>query len=362
MQFLTTGTKLARSILNESGINTPWVTAADLEGEASESLAFTMPNLVKVPNAGLVGGIPYNTNVSNDYWTHSLLTITNRANPIQMAKHLKRHAAGPVTSTAVVGSAGVFDHTFSVLSLDADPQLAGSTYIVKYGGLYFLLYSMISNNFSLNHANGQPPRFTDELVGTGGFKWVDEIAGFGGVVPNMSPDQKYFGSAMVRLQLNDGALKNITALGRYVSYALTASNNLITDDRQGGDPIQVKTGGDITNPEQGAYVRQLLRNVPTHGVQVRITVNENRDEFMNHWNNTVVQSLAFLQTGPKIGATVSNYECELITPRSIIETHQPDDANNKALVALNFMPLWDEPGGESGLWKVRIRNGSATLA
>jgi hypothetical protein len=237
---LTSATKQAASLLPEPAINTPYTAAANFEGEATQTFNFTMPNLQQTPNTGLVGSGPDATDVTAGYWTQPGVQTQNRVNTGQMAKRLVRHMGGG--SQDVVVATGVWDHFITLRPYDGNPQLDGTTFIVKYGGLDFILSSMVSNVFRIQHQNGADPVFTNALLGTGKHQWVGDVSPAFGAIPRFNALQNYGRGATCYLTLNDGQVRNLSSLGRYRQFTMEANNNLKANDQRGGDPLVADVG------------------------------------------------------------------------------------------------------------------------
>lgn len=359
---LTSNTQIGSSLLPEAPFNTMYELLADFEGEGTQSFDFTPPNLEKIVNEGLIGdGEEWATQTDNDYWSQPAIRISDRVNGKLFGKHLRRHLNGDVTDTAVAGSVGAYDHVIQQAAPDTDPQVLGSTYLVKWGGLRFVLGGMSSNSLSISHDGAAQPNYVDELIGTGNHTFMDLLAVPIADVPKFVIQQNYMKGNAVSVSWNNGSLQDMTASARYRSFSFQSSNAL-QSERVSGDPtLPVDIYPDVDAEDTGAYIRAITRGgVRPLTLQVGVLVHRTeRLEFENHAQNKVLTDFRILMRGRKVGATVALHEAELIVPKTVIQVVGAQDRADKSLITLGFTPLKD--AAQVGLWYARIRNGTATL-
>lgn len=355
MDFRTLNAILAISKAPETALNTIKRLAAEFDGAVTSALNVGLPNIEKIGNEALIGsGNEWETDFINDYLGNPSITFSDRLNTKQFALLSARHLGGTITSTEVGVGSGVFDHVIQMMASDVDPTPKASTVAGKFGGLDLILGGMICNSLGIGYGDNQLPTYTAELLGTGYYeRMADQTPPL--VLP-APVSQNYTGSAAaIVCQLNDGSLLDLSAVGRLQSFNLQSSINVDLGDRRPGDPFI--TSGDI---ESGAYTPRASRG--TRDVQVTVGVynNENRREWNAHLDNVIINNLTWKAVGRKIAATAHSHEIEVTIPESIIRAVSLGDNREKQILQLTFNKL--KKTTETGIWKLRIRNASATLA
>lgn len=353
MDFLVKNTPLGISAEPEDTFDALKTASSDYLTAVTQQLQVTIPNLEKVSDAGVIGNGGYVTAHVNDYFSHSGITITDRLNTSLAAIYLARILGGDITTEEVTEDVS-WDHTIEVLALDQDPQLVSSSFAFKAGGLDLLLSGMVGNGFSLNFADAAAPTFAAEFVGSGSFDYWSNQSPAIAALPAFVPQNYMLTSAAIECSYNDGTLLNLSSVGRFKGISLQHNNNTITGDRRPGDKLLV-TG----NPDKGAIVKRLTRDVPSLAVQLQLFIDQNKREWTNHLDNVTINNLTFKAIGPKIGASTDRHEVEFIVPKGIFTVPQVPGDGQKHTLTLNLEPQLKS--GEKGYFKVRVRNGSDTL-
>lgn len=338
----------------ESALNTLKTLQADFTAAVTQQLQVSIPNLEKITDGGLVGsGHGYATRHDNDYFGHPVITMSDRLNTSLFALYVKSILGGIVTDTEVT-AAESYDHVIQVLAHDQDPQLISRTFALKVGGLDLLLGGMVGNSLSLNFADAGAPQFSAEFIGTGIFDYM--AAQTPALVLPAFTAQNYMGtSAAIVCSFNDGTLLDLSNVGRFKSITIQHNNNTVTNDRRPGDGL--RTSGD---PDSGAYVKRLTRDVPSLSLQFQVYVDGNKREWLDVLNNTQITDFKFKAVGRKIGASTDRHECEFTVPQGVFLDPQITPDGRKHVMSFTLSP--ELKSGEKGYWKARIRNGAATIA
>lgn len=344
---------LALSKLPETSLNSMFVLAADFDGAVTTALNITKPNIEKIPNTGLIGLVnEFATQHDNDYITHPGITLQDRVNVNQFATLAARFLSGGIVD-AVAHASDAYDHTISMLAASADPQLKSSTVAAKLGGDDLILAGMVANTLQVQMQNGAAPTYQVALVGSGKFDFMGTQT-----IPLVLPmptAQKYVkGGFGVGVTMTIGSALDLGNLGRVKGFNFQASNAVITNDRRAGDPERVSG-----NIDGGFYSRNMTHGgARTASLTVDLYKDANKVELNAHLNNTRVSDISLKFTGAQI-STIYYNEVEIIIPQAIIGVNQVRDDAGKLVDQLDFQ--LENKSGETGPFKIRVRNGAATL-
>jgi hypothetical protein len=336
----------------ETAWNTPKTLAADYDRARTNALNITIPGVEKLFDKGLIGsGDEFATEAVPDYMRHTGITFSDRLNVTQMAKLIAGGLSGDITDTVVTAAAS-WDHKVEWKAGSLDPQLKSRTIAFKLGGLDFMLPGMVVNGINISAQGGSAPTYQIEMVGSGDFEYMaDQTPAL--VLP-ASIAQRYVGQrSQVAVEFNDGTVFDLGAVGRLDSFNMQFSNNLITNERKLGDPLQ-----NAADNNTGAIPRQLTRGERTATASIGMYVGDDKRGYLAHLANTEIASLKFKATSHNFITGTDKYEAEIVFPKAVITL--PDlGGDRKGIMTLNIEPVI--ASGEDGLFYMRFRDDVATL-
>jgi hypothetical protein len=337
------------------------VAGDDFMTALANAIAPSVPQAESISDEDMVGdGEEHAKDTRLYYWTQNPYTYQGKLNTESCATLAIRGFGGPVDDTPVAGETGAHDHEVPMAQRTDGIESVLSTWVHNIGGADMLFSSMGVNRFGVSQAGAAEPQFSCELIGTGHWMRIRDIApGF--ELPD-PVEHHYMHGAALLLTLNDGTSKDLSAAGRIRNSAFDLSNNLVVgpDARTPGDPFLVALS-DVTSDGilSGAYVRVLNRGKRAATAQVKLTLDEDLGEIEWLKNGTVITSLSAKFVGQKIAGTQARHEFEWIVPKSKIENIAGDTEGDRSAITLNFKPLKDPT--TKGLAKLRIRNGQTTM-
>lgn len=356
--FLIINSNIALTKTPESAFSVMKTLAADFDGAVTNALNVRIPITSKILNKGLIGkGDEWASRADPDYAEHTGMTFSDRVNTDQFARLAARTLSGDITSTEVTPGSGVYDHVVEMKRSNLDPQLKSSSVAFELGGYDLILAGMVGNSLSVSVQGGNAPQGQVELIGGGLHEFMaDQTPAL--VLPD-PVDMNYVGQrSQSTFEFNDGTVFDVTGVGRLDSFNLNFSNNLVTNERRIGDPLV-----DAASDNSGAHVRQLTRgDERTLTLSAGIYVAADKRGYLAHLNNTEITNLKLKSVGNrKIAATSYYHEVEVIVPKATIISAEMG-GDRKGIVTFNFEPLFNPAGSEDGPFKMRFRNGTATLA
>lgn len=351
-EFLLSDLQIAMSLLPETAINTPFSLTADFIGVRANALPPHVPQVQTVDNMDMIGGgDEFADDVRLYNWLQQPLTLSGKLNAETAAYWLIRALNGTVTDAAVTAATS-YDHSVPMQTRAQGRTPKYTTLIMNLGGADVVLASMAVNSFSISQQGTNEPQFSVELIGTGNFRRLRDIAP--AIVMPYPTEHHYFHGAAAVIVLNDGVVKNLSSLARVRSWSVGIQNNLVVGDRRPGDPF--KTAGDVRT---GAYVRSLLRGKRTASAQLKLALDENLDELDWLTDDTTLTGLSIKNVGEPIGATPEKFEVEWKVPNFKVQAITGDSEGDDATLTVNFSPLRDAVSG--GLVTARVRNNIAAM-
>jgi hypothetical protein len=328
---------------------------ADFDGAVTNALNVTFPNIEKIPNTGLIGlQQEWATQHENDYLTHPGMTLSDRVNTSQFATLLAMFLSGDITATDLpTGTPVAYDQEIEMLDQSVSSLLKAATVPADLGGSDLLLAGMVANTLQIQHQNGAPATYQVGLVGNGYFEYMSSQTP--ALVIAEPVAQKYTkGGYGISFKLTNGSLVDYTGARRLKAFNFNANNNVVLNDRRGGDAPRV--AGDLESGFHQAYMECGAQRPAS--LTADVFADGNKTEFVAHLNNTPITDIRLKMTGGVISGIYSN-EVEIIIPKAIIRTHQGRDENGKLINQLEFD--FQKATGEVGLWKARVRQAAATL-
>jgi hypothetical protein len=333
--YLSRDVKLGLSVLPETAYNTIFSTAPDYEPIITKTAFYVLPQMEKTDDAGRIGnGTEFATYICNSYWSHPAVNINDDVNVDAAGRLLLRALGGPVVDTAA--GTGT-KHSAAMLPVAAGRQLPSSDFLSTLGGADFILAGMCVERYRLSQNRADVPQYSCDLIGSGKYVRPSAIT----LTGSAATIQCLTGNDVVLAWTDSGGRKTITAQGcRVRSWFVEIVNNLKQNDRCAGDP-QLAEG----TCAPAGYVRKLLRGSRAVTAQIVITLDSTVPEWIQMACNEILTDLTFTVNGPVIGAGPTKNSLEVVIPKSTIRATTSGDDNDDAVIALDFVAMYDPSTG-----------------
>lgn len=344
----TENTQIAISTLCETAFNTPRTAAIDFEGLPTTEPFFLLPKVEKVNDAGRVGrNAP--THLCNTYWSHSDVSIKDDVDTNVPAKLFRRALGGAVNSVLV--TAGVYDHTFTILPPQVGDVLPSFNILAILGLSDFILAGVMTDTIKFSQKNAERVQYEASLVGSGKFVNPTGIS----IFPTMAatPCMDGYKVDIKYTDADNTTVINLSTLGKVSEWMVEHKNNVRRDKRRAGDPVQT-----VGTTGTAAYTRKQPRGKYETTAQITVDFADLSD-WTKSVKNEQLYNMSFLIPGPQITPT-HRHEFEIIIPVFTFDTPETADDDGDATTPINIVCLEDPV--TKGTLKARIRNTVATLA
>lgn len=333
--FLSRDVKLGLSKLPETAFNTPYTTASDFEPIITKTAFYVLPAMEKTDDAGRIGnGTEFATYICNSYWSHPAVNINDDVNVEACGRLWLRTLGGPVVDTAA-GTGTT--HSAAMLPVAAGRQLPSSDFLSTLGGADFLLAGMVPERFRFSQNRADVPQYSCDLIGSGKHARPSGIT----LTGSAATIQCLTGNDVSIAWTDTSGRRTVTAEAcRVRSWFFEVVNNLKQNDRCAGDP-QLAEG--VCAP--AGYVRKLLRGSRAVTAQVVITLDSTVPEWIQMACNEVLTDVTFTINGPVIGVGPTKNSVVANIPKATIRGTTSGDDNDDAVIALDFVAMYDPTTG-----------------
>lgn len=332
---------------NEGTFNTAETTNTNYEGIPTTEPFFILPKVQKVTDGARVGrNAP--THVCNEYWSPAQVSLKDDIETGVPGRLFRRALGGTPTDT-VVSAGAVWDHTFAILPPQTGSILPSCNIISVLGAASFLLHGMMVDRIKFSQKAAQRGQYEADLVGSGKFTNPHGIAS----LPALANTQCLDGFRTTITYLDSDGLTTIdlSSLGKWIEYMVEYKNNIRTDKRRAGDPIQT------VNTGSAAHVRSMPRGKSETNIQIVMDFNDLTD-WQKSVKNEQLTDLKITHYGPIITGAY-RHEFEIIVPLFSFDSPDTGDDEGDAATPINIIALEDPT--TKGTIKGRIRNATATL-
>jgi hypothetical protein len=342
------------SLAPETGVNVPYLLTAEFGSALINSYMPKVPQPTKVKDEQVGRGTEFGGKPRNMYWPPLDETIGGMLST-EFPAILATRCWGGSIANAVAAASVAWNHTVSLQTKaqGRTPKLTTWAWIL--GGYDFLHASCAIDSFEISFSGSDTPSWSAHLINTG-YSWKRLRDITPAIDPPAVPTYHYMHPAGVNATFNNGGLVDFGADGRVVS-GRCGMNNQVVVIPHGQDPFRIMSPA--VNRKSGAYARDIHRRKRVYTPTLKVSMDEDLDEFIDSRDNTDITDLTYLFAGELIGAsTTHSYEFEIKYPLSTLMVDSDPD-NDDAGISMSFdIDRDDAPGGIAIL---RIKNGTSTI-
>lgn len=266
----------------------------------------------------------------------------------------------------------VFKHHFALLGnrTVAGYQLPSSTFIFSNGALDYEFGGNVGGQISVQQNGAEIPQYTANWMGSGLYKRVSDIVGFGTPTPPVEPDVDNVmdgAETEVEYTLPSGqkwlARLDAASPQRLKSISTTIVNNALdtSDKRAGAKRL------DSTDPSKGWILSYLLHGVRTSQTEFRCglpqTAGATIDELQAALNDLLVTNFKFRMNGDFLAATSNaNYRnrVEVIYPTAYFRNIRRATDNGREFLDVSIFHTSSGTTTDPDFVKVDVINDVAT--
>lgn len=330
----------------EATFNTPEPTGSNYSFLGSQDPAYMLPKMEKVSDANRVG-VNAATHLCNVYWSHAEIGPKDDCETGNPARLFRRCLGGAVTDTLVV--AGVYDHTFAILSPQVGDVLPSFSVASLLGAASFLFSGAMVDRFKVAQKNAERGQYEADIVTSGKFTNPHGLTSLPAFVS--PPCMDGFRTEITYVDPASNPV-NLGTVGKVIDWSVEHNNNIRRNKRRIGDPIQT-----VASTASAAHVRSMPRGKYETTIQMTVDFIDLAD-WTTSVKNEIMTNLKFKIVGPVISEAY-RHEFEIIVPKFSFDSVDAGEDEGDAATPLNIIPLADPVTG--GTITGRIRNADATL-
>lgn len=342
-------TIISKTPENAGTTNVPKTLTADFVGVLHNAMMPPVPQLQKNPTTMIGDGQERSQRLRRGWWIPGQITIAGQLNTETAARLGARNLSGTRTATEVVPASGAWDIITNQQTKAQGRLPKLSTIAFFLGGYDFLWPSMGVNNFEITFEGDSDVNFTSALINTGFWKRIADIVPT--LAPTAAPAHRLMHPAATRVTFSNGTTVDYANEGKLISGACGNGNNMVVRQLP-ADPFIVP--GDRTS---GAYARDIHRGGRDPFARLKVSLDEDLEEFTLSQSGTDITSLTYLFiSDEKIGVTAHDYEFEWKYPLAEIQAVQSDTDGDDGALNIEFYPKKDAVSGGFAIQRVRTDN------
>lgn len=277
-------------------------------------------------------------------------------------------AASPVPAGGNILLAGeVFRHPLALLGnrTAAGRQLPSSAFAFSIDELDYIYAGCVFNQITTQQQNADQPQYSASANGSGLYKKIDTIGGFGTLAPPAIPalDNVMMGAETEVEYTTSGGTKWLAQVNYASPHVLKShsatviANNLDTGDRRAGSKRL-----DSTTPAKGWVLSYLLHGKRSSTCQFRLEAQSGIDELAHALADTAVTDFTLRYYGQVIDDADESYRhtVEIVFPQGFFRNVARADDNGGLFLDVTLFPTSSGTTSDPDFVEGAIVNQTAT--